>query len=207
MYGKLPHIITTVTCSPVEYCYYLYLPIKFPGMSNVKYEDRINPYKELIKACMQDQYMYLGSDSFLDSYVYLTIKRRYQTENNFINREGWHSDNFGDNSINYIWSDIQPTVFNNSIFHISNDDSLSMLEMEQQANPKNNVTFPHNTLLRLNQYCIHKVGDIVEGVRTFFKLTVSKHRFNMAGNSHNYELDYDWYMKKRKSTRNLTHGK
>lgn len=205
MYGKLPEIITYITCSPVEYCYYLYLPIKFPGMSNVKYEDRIKPYKEIINACIQDQYSHFGYEKLLDSYMYLTIKRRYQTKDNFINREGWHSDNFGDDSLNYIWSSVQSTVFNNSKFNLSNDDSMSMVEMEEQALPKNNVTYPDNTLLRLDQYCIHRVGDIIEGVRTFFKLTVSKSRFNMAGNSHNYELDYHWVMKERKSCRNLTH--
>jgi hypothetical protein len=205
MYGKLPTVVNQIYCYPEEYCYYLYLPIKFPGMSIVKYEDRIKPYKELIDSCILDQYEYFGWDQYVDSYVYLTIKRRYQTKNNFINRAGWHSDNFKDDSINYIWSSCQSTIFNCSDFILSDDDTLSMIEMEQQANPKNNVTFPDNTLLRLDQYCIHKVGDIIEGVRTFFKLTVSKERFNLVGNSHNYLLDYHWSMKDRKSCRNLTH--
>ena len=205
MFGKLPKVISDIECSGSEYLYYLYMPIKFPNMYVPRYEDRIKPYENLIKASIFHFWDEIGLARYEKSYVYLTIKRRYQTKDNFINREGWHSDNFGDDSINYIWSDMQPSVFNSSNFNLSNDDSMSMVEMKKQALLENNVTYPNNSLLQLDQYCIHKVGEIEVGVRTFFKLTISDFKFNYYGNTHNYHLYYNWEMKQRKASRNLTH--
>jgi hypothetical protein len=50
---------------------------------------------------------------------------------------------------------------------------------------------------------IHRVATVVEpGMRTFVKITVSDRRFNLIGNTHNYELDYDWEMHPRQVERN-----
>jgi hypothetical protein len=65
---------------------------------------------------------------------------------------------------------------------------------------------PINELLRLNPYVIHCVPDVPHpgGMRSFLKVTISDHRHDLVGNSHNYELDYAWSMRPRQSSRNLT---
>jgi hypothetical protein len=79
-----------------------------------------------------------------------------------------------------------------------------MEEMEKQAMPFHNVTYGENRLLRLNQYNIHKVASVTEvGMRTFLKLSFSKDKYDLIGNSHNYLIDYNWEMKNRKEHRNI----
>ena len=46
-----------------------------------------------------------GRYRFLDSYMYLTVKRQYQSKSKLFNRPGYHSDGFLTDDINYIWSD------------------------------------------------------------------------------------------------------
>lgn len=66
-----------------------------------------------------------------------------------------------------------------------------MKEMEQQADSSNNVTYSENRLLRLNQFNIHQVAPVTSGgMRTFLKLSFSKDKYDLVGNSHNYLLDY-----------------
>jgi hypothetical protein len=76
--------------------------------------------------------------------------------------------------------------------------------MEKQAIPFNNYSYRENQLLRLNQYNIHKVAPVTEvGMRTFLKLSFSKDKYDLIGNSHNYLIDYNWEMKNRKEHRNI----
>jgi hypothetical protein len=105
--------------------------------------------------------------------------------------------------INYIWSDCCPTIFNYSDFSLTQDHILSLEEMKSQALPSNNWLYKDNELLRLNQFNIHKVSQAKEpGIRCFLKVSFSKEKYNLLGNSHNYLLDYDWDMKLRKLERN-----
>ena len=39
--------------------------------------------------------------------------------------------------------------------------------------------------------------------RTFFKLSFSKDKYDLKGNSHNYLFDYNWEMRERKENRNI----
>jgi hypothetical protein len=120
------------------------------------------------------------------------------------NRTGWHSDGFLTDDINYIWCDKYPTIFNRTEFHLPLDDLLSIEVMEKQAIPFNNYSYRENQLLRLNQYNIHKVAPVTEvGMRTFLKLSFSKDKYDLIGNSHNYLIDYNWEMKNRKEHRNI----
>jgi hypothetical protein len=144
-----------------------------------------------------------GVEAYQSNYVYLTAKRMYQKNGCGFNRQGWHSDSFMSDDINFLWTDKQSTIFNTSKFNLSQDDKLSLKEMEEQADPQNNITFPLNSILRLNQYVIHKVGEIEEGVRTFVKLTFSKNKFNLIGNSVNYEINYNWMYYPRQLNRNI----
>jgi hypothetical protein len=105
--------------------------------------------------------------------------------------------------INYIWYDKDPTVFNNSEFNLTMDDLASIEDMRSQALPWKDVTYPVNTLLRLDQFNIHKVGEVTTGMRNFLKISFSKDKYDLIGNSHNYLLNYEWDMKPRKEQRNI----
>lgn len=203
-YGELPATLGLhfVTCN--EMMFYQYLPIKLSGMVEPKFEERLNPFKELIGAICCDYVGTFGLDKYVASNVYLTAKKLFQTPGCSFNRPGYHSDGFMTDDINYVWSDCNPTVFNNSMFNLTQDDSLSLKEMELQAISEREVVYDDCTLLRLNQFNIHKVGKIeVPGLRTFLKVSFSNDKYDLIGNSHNYELDYKWEMRERKFERNI----
>jgi len=211
MYGKLPEVISSVEVNCKEYIYYQYLPIKlaYPdtttlgSLQRFEIEPRLEPFRELIRICCLDYKKNITEREWWYTYVYLTSKNLYQKNGNGFNRSGWHSDGFLSSDINYIWANKQPTIFNNSPFNISQDDTRSLKELSEQAKPENDIIYPNNTILKLDQYVIHKVGPIEEGLRCFAKVSFSKNRYNLEGNSHNYELDYNWEMFPRKLTRNI----
>ena len=182
-----------------EYMKYQYLLI---NSGTILYlEDRLKAFKPLIMACIRD-YGLRHYDRLLKSYIYLTVKSEYQRGGMGFNRPGWHIDDFGTDGQSYIWSNTQPTVFNDGPFDISDDEHKSMVEMEQQANPANDYCFPDKTLVRMGR-SVHKVGLYIEGHRIFAKITFSREKFNLLGNSHNYLINYDWDMQERKKERNV----
>lgn len=209
MYGKLPEVICNISIPGTEFLSYQYLPVKLScqdtlirrDIAYINLEPRLEPFRKIIDICVDD---FFGKDKIklYNYYIYLTVKRQYQKDKGF-NRAGWHSDGFLTDDINYIWCDRQPTIFNNSNFNLSKDDQKSLIEMEEQAKPENNVVYPNNTLLKLDQSVIHKVGPIETGVRTFVKVSISKDRYDLEGNAHNYELNYNWCMRKRNNSRNV----
>ena len=153
---------------------------------------------------MSDFISTFGLDEYKESFMYVTAKSLYQQPNVSFNRMGWHSDGFLTEDINYIWCDKDPTIFNKSEFNLTLDDTVSMKEMEEQALEINDITFKENELLRLDQYNIHKVAPVLEGgMRTFVKISFSKDKYDLIGNSHNYLLDYNWEMKQRNTDRNI----
>lgn len=202
MYGKLPVWLGTFEVKVEEMFHYTYLPIKLK-YGKITVEPRLNPFLELIYACEEDFLKDYGWSCYDEHYIYLTAKNLYQKENCGFNREGWHTDGFMTDDINYIWSNKQPAIFNFSKFDISPCDERSMDEMIFQAKKENNKTYPNKSLLKLNQYVIHRVGPIEEGLRCFFKLSFSKDRYDLKGNSHNYLLNYNWKMRDRQIERNI----
>lgn len=203
MYGQLPKSIGSFKVDCKEMMFYQYLLIKLVGYHNIVTEERLDCYNDIIGAACCDFIGICGLDRFVNSYVYLTAKYLYQSPGCSFNRPGWHSDGFMTDDITYIWYDKDPTVFNNSQFILTMDDSGSLVEMERQANTSNDIIYPVNTLLRLDQFNIHKVGEATPGLRNFFKLSFSKDKYDLIGNSHNHLLRYDWEMKPRKEQRNM----
>lgn len=205
-YGDLPTLVTQWTPKTCpEMFFYQYLPIKMVDSTEIKTEPRLSYFNQLISTCCQNFIDSFGWDEYDSSYIYLTCKNMYQVSGTSYNRLGWHSDGFGTDDINYIWSDRFPTVFNYSDFELSQDDTLSLAQMERQA--KENWTkdkiYDNYDVLRLNQYNIHRVGQYYEsGMRCFAKISFSKSRYSLFGNSHNYEFDYNWNMKQRDVNRN-----
>lgn len=204
IYGELPKLLGIFEVECNEMMFYQYLPIKMIKQTHPIYEERLRCFDKLIGAICCDYIGEFGLDNYVNSYVYLTAKHLYQMPDCSFNRTGWHSDGFLTDDINYIWCDKYPTIFNNTEFNLTLNDFLSMEEMEKQAKPLCNVTYGENRLLRLNQYNIHKVAPITEvGMRTFLKLSFSKDKYDLIGNSHNYLIDYNWEMKNRKEHRNI----
>lgn len=203
-YGKLPKELGQYIVEAKEMMFYQYLPIKLPGQTQPLYEDRLKCFDNLVGAICCDYIGAFGLDKYVNSYLYLTAKYMYQVPHTSFNRMGYHSDGFMTDDINYVWCDVYPTIFNSSEFILTMDDALSLSEMEEQAKKENEVTYPENILLRLNQYNIHKVATITQGtMRTFLKLSFSTDKYDLIGNAHNYLLDYNWEMKSRKVERNI----
>lgn len=203
-YGELPTKLGDFKIDCEEMMFYQYLPIKMIGDVNPIYETRLKIFDKLVGAVCCDYIGEFGLDNYINSYLFLTSKFMYQPPNSSFNRMGWHSDGFLTDDINYVWCDKYPTTFNSSKFNLTLNDLISMGEMDEQALFENDIIYEENQLLRLNQYNIHKVSEITEGgMRTFVKLSFSKDKYDLIGNSHNYELDYNWEMKERKIERNI----
>lgn len=204
MYGANPKQLGVYKVNCPEMMFYQYLPIKMAGCTEPSMEQRLNPFSNLLGTILCDFVGTYGLNRFVDSYVYVTAKKLFNTPGCPFNREGWHSDGFMTDDVNYIWSDCYGTIFNSSPFNLTMDDSGSLVEMERQADPENNFQYPDGTLLRLDQFNIHKVAPLYETkLRTFLKCSFSKDRYDLEGNSHNYLLDYNWEMRKRNSKRNI----
>lgn len=204
-YGKLPAVVGNYCLSEdVEMMFVQYLPIKLKGQFFFQLDERLSPFRRILYAAKLDYCVLYGIEEFENSYVYLTLKSMYQSPNNSFNREGWHSDGFLTNDINYIWSDKNPTIFCKGDFDLTLDDTISLDEMRQQAHSKETVEFNNGDLLRLDQFNIHKVGNCKQsGIRNFLKISISKDQYNLKGNAHNYKLNYKWDMIDRKIERNI----
>lgn len=203
-YGTKPKDLGVIEIECDEMLFYQYLPIKLIGQTEPIVEDRLKPFESLIGACCCDFVADYGLSRYMDSYVYLTAKRLYQGKGYSFNRKGYHSDGFLTDDINYLWSNSSPTVFNFGRFDLSLDDDKSMIEMEEQANKENEFSYQKGSLLRLDQFVIHKVSDFQEeGMRTFAKVSFSKDKYDLKGNAKNYILDYDWKMRDRNLKRNI----
>jgi hypothetical protein len=202
-YGKLPEVVATIDIDCNEYMHYQYMPIKLAAQSHITYEKRLDQFWELFFAACYDYKQTYGYNNYYNCYVYATVKCKYQSHGCGFNRSGYHTDGFRTADINYIWSSCQSTVFNTSKFELSDDEHLSLEQMESQARPDHEVIYPDCTLLKLDRFVVHKVGNILDGKRTFVKISISKDKYNLEGNTHNYELDYNWEMYPRSSLRNV----
>lgn len=200
-YGTAPQNLGTFPLSNKEMMFYLYLPVKMKSSDEIRLPERLKFLEELLEKVIAD------SEKTLDlseHYVYLTAKTLFVQSGAPGNRPGWHVDGYGsDGDLNYIWYNMNPTEFAvQDFYNIPDDDFESMVEMERQV--KDVVTYPNETLLRLDESVVHQVSPVVDtGVRTFVKVSVSKHKYNLEGNSHNYLFDYDWKMYNRSELRNI----
>lgn len=204
-YGSTPVNLGTLEIKCGEMMFYQYLPIKLCGQFFFALEARILCFYPLLLKAVND---FIDSKTWAEYrqfYIYLTAKHTFVSGKNSDNRPGWHSDGFMTEDINYIWSDKDATVFNKSNFDLTPDDKISLYEMDCQAFTQNNFIYPVKSLLRLDQFIIHRAPENCKpGYRTFFKLTFSKDKYNLIGNSHNYLLGYNWDMIERSEQRNIT---
>ena len=207
--GEAPVDLGLFDLKPVEHMLFLYLPIWMPDEQVCHIPRNLHFIDPIISAMGKDAMTVLGDDFLLTHHVYVTAKTQWVSSTSPGNRPGWHVDGFGSNGdLNYIWADMNPTQF--AIQHflgVSDDDTQSMVDMTAQIKNPFVETYPDKTLLRLNECVVHRVNPQGEaGVRTFIKVTVSKHQFRNQWNSHNHAFDYSWEMNPRTLERNLDHG-
>ena len=187
-----------------EMCFVQYLPIKLPeqGFAIPKNLSWTWP---LVFRAFND---WVNTDSTSisdaeDSYIYLTVKRLWVNGNNVGNRTGWHIDGFMTEDVNYIWFNGAGTVVMDGVADIDEDHEKSMLQMGALSDKLRRVHAENNMLIKLTNQDIHSPPFYVHShLRTFVKVSISKHKYNLKGNAHNYLLDYKWDMKDREISRN-----
>ncbi len=203
IYGALPIDLGAIDIRPSEMMFWLYCPIKLPGMSATLPPENLGQFAPIWMAAREN-----AKDRWLDSFVYVTAKTLWVTPENPGNRPGWHSDGFLTDDLNYIWSDANPTTFfdaGDQRFSFSADHATSLPEMDAlcEPDPIKHLTYSNRHLLRLDQTVLHKVStDIRSGLRTFVKVSVSQHRYALRGNSINHGLAPDWSYANRGENRN-----
>lgn len=198
-YGLPPEYLGKFEIPELENCYYLYLPIKMPRDNNYRIPQPLWPLRDLVEAVDRD---YVCRDNH---YVYLTVKNMIIEKGYSLNRSGWHSDGFGTNDLNFIWYDTHPTHFlTKKLTNVPEDDEKALEYFSELGDCWDSfIKFPPKTLIGMDQYVIHRVNPSpFKGQRCFVKISVSKDKYNLKGNSHNYLFDYSWDMKERKQTRN-----
>lgn len=203
-YGNLPVNLGSVALECKEFMVYQYLPIKLANATQIVNEERLQFVNSLLGTVCCDFVGNFGLDKYVTSYVYLTVKSGWQVSGCYLNRTGYHTDGFLSDDVSYIWSNMAPTIFNSTEFNLTQDDTLSLTEMQTQAKLENEVIYPENSLLRIDQYNVHKVNEQpVDGWRTFIKVSFSLDKYNLVGNSRNYLLNYNWKMIDRTPNRNV----
>ena len=106
--------------------------------------------------------------------------------------------------VNYVWSDSFPTEFVYGEFDVVQDDRQSLSEFDKIGGSNKIITYPNNSVIRMDQFVIHRCGEITESkIRQFAKISISKDIYDLVGNSHNYLFEYDWEMRPRGKDRNI----
>jgi hypothetical protein len=213
-----------------EFLHYLYLPVRLPlndggrqTQDDATLPARLEFLRSAVYRAINDA---IAQPHLRDPYVYVTARRGYATPGNPLNRPGWHCDDFGGTDLNYIWTDAFPTQFlrSRAPLHVSDDDAQSMEDMAWHAELADayrdergpvhpSIAWiedgPVDHLLRLTPYVVHNTPEVPApgGMRSFFKISVSTHRYNLLGNSRNHLLDYDWPMYDRAAVRNQPQGR
>ncbi len=206
IYGAPPRDLGMIDISPIEMMFWLYCPIKHPGMQSVSVPENLMQFRPLWEHARSD-----CADRWGDSYAYITAKTLWATPQNPGNRPGWHSDGFLTDDLNYIWCDENPTIFfhDGNRYPFSADHEVSLAEMDALCEPSDadHHTYPVKHLLRLDETVLHKVAtDIEPGVRTFVKVSISRHRYALRGNSINHDLAPNWDYSDRLPERNCPTG-
>ncbi len=203
LFNGKPILLGTFPIDIEEMMFYLYLPIKMANDVHWKIPERLKVFKPLIIESLKDLIECHGAEYFQESYIYISAKNVWATPDNVGGRAGYHIDGFMTQDLSYLWCNTAPTIFNSGYFNLTLDHERSMMEMELQAFKEKEYTMNNFDLLRIDSTVVHRTPDIVKpSMRCFFKLNVSKEKYNLKGNSHNYLFDYDWKLHDRQAVRN-----
>lgn len=201
-FGQAPIDMGKFDFQPTEMMFWMYCPVKLPGQQMIVPKtiyNEFSPVLDYFSKWQAQRYEFME-----DKYVYVTAKTLFCTPTALGNRPGWHSDGFGTDDLNFIWADSNPTEYAyGPEFSVEDDCDLSLVAFENYGKYKGGKFCREKHLYLLDQKVIHRVAPRdTAGMRSFLKISVSKHKYNLIGNSRNYELDYDWDMKPRGEERN-----
>jgi hypothetical protein len=207
IYGTQPENLGLVDIDPTEMMFWMYCPIKTPGMTDTVIPANLMQFLPLIDKVMIDR-----ADEWQNDYVYITAKTLYVKPETPGNRPGWHSDGFITDDLNYIWSDRNPTVFfhDGSRHAFSSDHVKSMDDMDRlcESDSSKHFRYANKHLMKLDQRVLHKVDtNIQAGLRTFVKISVSKDVYALKGNSINHALPIAEVYQERGAERNCPTGR
>jgi hypothetical protein len=187
--GNGPRDLGFVNLLPEEMMFWMYCPISTPDTGRgFILPQNLQVFSPLVrKALASDE------QAFRRGYVYITAKTLYVSNGYIGNRPGWHCDGFGTDDLNFIWADRAPTEFMLGAYRVSADCDQSMQQMEQIGNMAASLgtvtTYPDKHLLRLDRTVMHRSPvNFTPGMRTFVKVSISEHRYDLIGNSINHEL-------------------
>ncbi|SEG75577.1 hypothetical protein [Sphingobacterium lactis] len=205
IYGSEPiEIASDVIVDNSEMYFYQYLPIHLKETVRFAVPERLNNLRSIINLCCYD--FGKNIDANLNGYyIYLTAKCLYVPSGENLNRFGWHCDGFMTEDINYIWCDCIPTEYVTGEFELVQDHEESIDQMNRLFYHSEPLKCKPNSIYRLDEKVIHRCDYNRSRnaiLRHFVKVSFSKEKYNLKGNSHNYLLDYDWEMKERDAHRN-----
>lgn len=180
------------------------MPIKFPS-SNYRIPKELSHLSSLILKIVSHEHL---SNKEVDNYYcYLTLDKRVVKKGNTTRKEGIHVDGFQGARLgeklpvdhSYIVASNHPTIFYNQPFEVKNDWDKTCHNyfegFEQQKIPGSEMTYPDNTVLLIDAYCLHEAPIVEEDMfRTFLRLSYTVREFDRLGNAHNNMFDYDWEM-------------
>lgn len=196
-YGEAPEVVGEFVTPDCDMMFVLYLPLKVDGVG-FAVPKHVSGYRDFIDQC-------IAHERKSWKYIYLTVKCLFVEKGCLGGRLGWHTDGFGTDDVNYIWSDSDPTEFCVQPFTLSNDHELSMIEMKQQARPENIVDYGACNVVRIDARHVHRCPENPRtGYRTFARVSFSNNKYDLIGNAHNHDLDYNWIMHPRGVVRNDT---
>lgn len=197
IYGSLPQDLGLIDLRITETMHWMYCPVSLPG-EGFCLPDNLKQFVPILREVWNCEPWRAK-----DEYMYLTAKRLWVGGDYIGNRPGWHSDGFGTDDLNFIWSDCVPTDFLQDAFEVPVNCADSMALMAERAKTAPIVTFDEKHLLRLDQRVIHRPPVNFEpGMRTFVKVSISKDRYNLEGNSINHGLGIPWPTVSRQVERN-----
>lgn len=179
-----------------EHMSYLYLPVRMAGGQDIRLPHNLANLRRVLTGVAS-----LFADP--DHYIYVTAKRGYGTQS----RPGWHSDGFGTEDLNIVWAKGASTRFSFANFGDVPEGHAEAMEHFTRIAAKN-AEYAYNDmqLLLMDQYVVHRPPAVPGNEpRQFIKITLSTNKFNLDGNSHNPQFDYNWKMYDRLEVRNMEH--
>lgn len=175
--------------------FWMYCPVKAAGTPFLHIPPNLGWVDPILSAACAD---FARERDLFDHYVYITAKTLYVHGDYIGNRPGWHIDGFGTDDVNYIWCDRAPTEFQhiNPPRKLSSDCDKSMRQMKHwqeyaihHPGAVKIVTYPDKHLLRLDNKVIHRSPtEFAPGMRSFVKVSISKDRYDLIGNSINHDI-------------------
>jgi len=179
-----------------EMCFIQYMPIGVPG------SDRDRPRLPSSLTWVKPMMDVLVPFMDIETYIYLTVRHFWVGGGNPGTRPGWHIDGYLSEDQNYIWCDRNPTEVSLTSIEDFGDEATALDAMTQVANNNPVTEIQLKSVIDIGR-TLHRANPVIsEGMRTFVKVTTSRHRYNLIGNSTNPILAHDWRMYPRGANRN-----